>query len=360
MNTSLRKYKKKKEIIYMKKMKQKQFHEAEYYEKLEDNLVRCRLCPRNCIIKMNDLGDCKARQNINGKLYALGYNRFTSVHADPIEKKPLYHYKPGTRTMSFGSAGCNLHCDFCQNWTISQLAATNNSLHHVSSQEAISYTIKNRCETIAFTYNEPLINFEWIKETSELAHEKNLGTILVSNGLINEEPLKELIPLIDAANIDIKSFEIDFYKDICHFPGLERIKKNVKMMVEGGMHVELTMLIIPGFNDNEESISEFALWVKNELNDRVPVHFSRFYPHFRMQHVSPTPPETIYKAREIALEKGLKYVFVGNLPAEEYNHTICPNCKAILVSRYFYSTSIDALEKDGTCGKCKVKTDIVI
>ena len=337
-----------------------ELHEAEYYEKLENNEVRCRLCPRNCVIKENSLGDCKTRKNIDGTLYALGYSRFTSVHDDPIEKKPLYHFMPGTYTLSFGGAGCNLHCLFCQNWTISQMSAESNNLVFVSPIHALELTKRYGCDSIAFTYNEPLINFEWIRDTSKLAHENRIATVLVSNGLINPKPLEELLPLIDAANIDIKAFNNKFYKEIASFPGLEIIKRNVVTMWKAGIHVELTMLIIPKYNDDFEEIRSFAKWVLKEMDETVPVHFSRFYPNYRMQNVPPTPVDTILSAKKIAEEEGLRYVFTGNLPYSEVNNTYCQNCNALLVRRVYYNVKKVELNKQGRCNKCKTESDIVV
>ena len=333
-------------------------YEAEYYEKREGTVVQCKLCPRNCVIQNNTLGNCKARKNIEGKLYALGYNRFTSVHADPIEKKPIYHYKPGTMTMSFGTAGCNLHCAHCQNWEISQISAESNNLMTVTPKNAIDLVRKSSCETIAYTYNEPLINWEWIRDTGKLAHAHGYGNILVSNGLINEKPLTEILPLIDAANIDIKAFTQDFYRDVTGFPGLNFIKDNVITMFQAEVHVELTMLLIPTLNDSKDEIKAFAEWVKDSLDSRVPVHFSRFYPHYKMQHLPPTPVETVINARSIAEEVGLKYVFTGNLPYSEINTTYCQNCGTTLVERVYYNIKIKQLGKDGKCRKCGEPSDI--
>ncbi len=333
--------------------------EADFYEKQEGDKVHCLLCPRNCIILPGKLGNCNARKNIDGTLYALGYNRFTSVHDDPIEKKPIYHYKPGTYTMSFGTAGCNLHCDMCQNWSISQISAESNNLIEITSEHALNLVRKYNCETIAYTYNEPLINFEWIRDTGTLAHENGIGNILVSNGLINEEPLKELLPIIDAANIDIKSFTPNFYKEVAHFPGLEQIKTNVLTLWNNNVHVELTMLLIPGYNDNKDEIKQFAEWVRDTMNDKVPIHFSRFYPHYKMQNVPATPVETVLDAKKIAEEVGLKYVFTGNLPFSEINTTLCQSCDATLVDRVTYNVKIKNLGKDGKCKKCSEKSDIL-
>ena len=332
--------------------------EAEYYEKREGKSVQCLLCPRNCVIKLDSLGNCKARKNIDGTLYALGYNRFTSFHADPIEKKPIYHYKPGTRTMSFGTAGCNLHCAHCQNWGISQISAESSSLITITPQNAIDLTKKSNCETIAYTYNEPLINFEWIKETGQLSHSHGFGNILVSNGLINEKPLSELLTIIDAANIDIKAFTEKFYKDIATFPGLEQIKRNVITMYQAGIHIELTMLLIPTLNDNPDETRASVDWVLEDLNNKVPIHFSRFHPDFELRNIPATPVETILNARNIAEEAGLRYVYTGNLPYSEINTTICQNCEETLVERIYYNVKIKELGKDGRCRKCGEPSDI--
>ncbi|MHA1200125.1 MAG: AmmeMemoRadiSam system radical SAM enzyme [Candidatus Heimdallarchaeaceae archaeon] len=332
-------------------------HEAEYYERREGNNVNCVLCPRNCVIKPDNLGNCKARKNIDGKLYALGYDRFTSVHADPIEKKPVYHFKPGTKTMSFGTAGCNLHCAHCQNWNISQISAESNNLITITPENAINLTRKSNCDTLAYTYNEPLINWEWIRDTGKLAQQNSYGNILVSNGLINVKPLEDLMPFIDAANIDIKAFTEDFYKDVTGFPGLEQIKKNVITMLQEGIHIELTMLLIPTLNDSPEEIEAFSNWVKEDLNPKVPVHFSRFYPHYEMQHIIATPVETVIAARKIAEKVGLRYVYTGNLPYSEINTTFCQNCESTLVERVNYTVKIKELGKDGNCRKCGEPSD---
>jgi len=332
--------------------------EAGFYEKREGKKVQCLLCPRNCIIKSGELGDCQARKNIDGNLYALGYNRFTSVHADPIEKKPIYHYKPGSSTMSFGTAGCNLHCAHCQNWSISQISAESNNLIQITPQNAINMTRENKCETIAYTYNEPLINWEWIRDTGKLAHENNIGNVLVSNGMINEKPLEELLTIIDAVNFDIKAFTEDFYKEVTTFPALKYVKQNAIRMWKEGIHVELTMLLIPDYNDSSDEIKQFSQWVINEMDENVPVHFSRFYPHYKMQQVPPTPVDTVIEAKRIAEEEGLNFVYTGNLPYSEINTTFCLNCGKTLVERLSYNVKIKQLSNGGTCKSCGKQTSI--
>ena len=259
--------------------------------------------------------------------------------------------------MSFGTAGCNLHCAHCQNWSISQISAESNNMISITSQQAIDLTKKYSCETLAYTYNEPLINFEWIRDTGKLAHEYGYGNILVSNGLINPEPLEELIGVIDAANIDIKGFTEKFYKEVTTFAGLEQIKRNAHYLWENGTHVELTMLLIPGLNDNPDEIKQFATWVLESLDNKVPIHFSRFYPHYQMQHIPPTEVETVLEARRIAEDVGLKYVYTGNLPYSEINTTYCQNCNATLVDRVYYNIKVKNLTKEGKCRKCGYEAD---
>lgn len=333
-------------------------HEAEYYEKKSDLKVQCKLCPRFCLIEPGILGDCKSRKNIEGTLYALCYNRFTAIHSDPIEKKPLYHFQPSSSAMSFGAAGCNLHCDFCQNWQISQSSIENLPSNKVSPEQAVQLTLKNDCKSIAYTYNEPLINFEWIRDTCKKTQEEGITNVLVSNGLINTEPLNELIPWIDAVNIDVKAFNDKFYKELTHFPNLDQIKKNILHLHREGVHIELTMLLIPNYNTSVDEIRRFALWVLEKLDPMVPIHFSRFFPHYKIKHISPTPPSKIKQAKKIAEDVGLKYVYTGNLHWDEKNITRCHNCNAELINRESYRVEIKGLNLDGTCKSCGLPTTI--
>lgn len=328
--------------------------EALYWKEKEDKKVQCFLCPHNCIIGENKAGICRVRKNVDGKLYSLTYNEFTSVAMDPIEKKPLYHFYPATEILSFGTVGCNLHCQFCQNWEISQQSPENASTRTITPEEAVRLAKTSDSVGIAYTYNEPLINYEWLLETAQLAQKYNLKNVLVTNGYLNETPLENLLPYVDAANIDVKSFRNDFYRKICGGT-LDAVLRTVEIIVKRKKHVEVTNLIVPTLNDSEEEMEDLVDWI-SALDVEIPLHFSRYFPCYKMQ-IEATPLATLEKARKIALKK-LKYVYMGNVWEVEYNRTYCPNCQAVLIERRGYNTKIMDLKGD-TCGKCGKKISIV-
>ncbi|HAM38219.1 MAG TPA: AmmeMemoRadiSam system radical SAM enzyme [Elusimicrobia bacterium] len=326
--------------------------EALYYEvhNKEKEQLKCNLCPWYCIISKDKVGNCHIRKNIDNKLIALTYDKFTSISLDPIEKKPLYHYYPGKEILSFGTVGCNFHCQFCQNFEISQADFDENLLKYVTSSEAIRMAKQNKSIGIAYTYNEPLINYEWLKDTAVEARKYGLKNILVSNGYINEEPFSNIVEYIDAANIDVKSFRDDFYKKYCSGK-LAPVLRTVEILVKKKKHIEITNLLIPGLNDSDENISDLVDWV-SALGEEIPLHFSRYFPCYKLT-VKPTPTPTLEKARKIALKK-LKHVYIGNIVESEYNRTYCPQCNQIVIERNGYSTQIVGL-KDGFCKKCAHK-----
>ena len=288
-------------------------HEAQFYKPLEDKKVQCELCPRNCTIPEGQKGFCRARKNIKGKLYTLTFGKPCSIAVDPIEKKPFYHFHPGSRVFSIATYGCNLACDHCQNWQISQADPEKEIVEDVPPERLVELALEAKCEGIAYTYTEPTIFYEYAYETTKLAKEKGLYNCFVSNGLINREPLKKISNYLDAINVDLKSFKDDFYKNVAHFPGgVEPVKQTIKNAVEFGIHVEVTTLLIPGHNDSEEEIRDIAKFIKS-ISPEIPLHFSRFFPHHKMKDVSPTPVETVMRAQEIGLEEGLKFVHVGNV-----------------------------------------------
>ena len=282
---------------------------AMFFEKIEDSKVHCSLCPHNCVIKPGSLGVCRARKNIDGELYSLNYARIASVSLDPIEKKPLYRFHPGTIIMSAGTFGCNLKCSFCQNWSIAHKdPETIEVLPETLAAKALE-TVKDGNIGIAYTYNEPSIWFEYVYDTARLAREKGLYNVLVTNGFISREPLELLLPFIDAMNIDVKAFTASFYEGIC-----KGTLKNVLETVEaaaGRCHVELTTLVIPGLNDSMEEIEQLSEWIAG-ISPEIPLHLSRFFPNYKMNDRPPTPVVTLEKARETALRK-LKYVYIGNV-----------------------------------------------
>ncbi len=281
--------------------------EALYYEKLEKLMVHCRLCPVECVIAPGKHGACGVRVNKGGTLYSEIYGRITSAALDPIEKKPLYHYHPGEYIFSIGTKGCNLHCSFCQNWQISQdLEAPTDG---ITSKEAVARAKESGSFGIAYTYNEPFIWYEFVLETAKLAKESGLENVLVTNGYVNMEPLEEMLPYINAMNIDLKAFNEDFYRKICAGK-LANVREVIKRAA-GDCHVELTTLIISGLNDSEKEMREEAEWIRDNVGAETPLHLSRYFPCYKMK-VEATPLKTMERAREIAMSS-LKYVYLGNV-----------------------------------------------
>jgi len=313
-------------------------------------IIKCLLCPKECLIKKGQVGFCRARQNIDNQLYSLIYSKVSSYGMDPIEKKPLYHFYPGTMVLSLGTIGCNFACAFCQNWTISQANIKDVQVEELSPEKAVQLALQNNSPGIAYTYSEPLIWYDYILDTAKLAKENNLKNILVTNGFINQEPLIKLLPFIDAMNIDLKSFRNSFYQKYCK-GSLSPVLRTIKISKEY-CHIELTNLIIPGLNDSEEEIKEMVDWISS-LNEDIPLHFSRYFPCYKMD-IKATPISTLYKARDIA-QKKLKYVYVGNIWDEEANTTYCGNCKKILIKRTGYNIINVGLDKDGKCKFCGEK-----
>lgn len=304
---------------------------ASYWEGKPGKVVLCLLCPQYCKIQPGNAGVCRARKNVEGTLVSLNYGEVTSFALDPIEKKPLYHFHPGSEILSAGTKGCNLSCGFCQNWQISQ---ADTETYQVTSTRLAEITAdygrKGKSVGLSYTYSEPLIWFEFVLETARLVREEGLKNVLVTNGHVNEEPLKELLPYIDAMNIDVKSFSPSFYANVCHGK-LKPVLRTAELAREAGCHVEITNLIIPGLNDSEEDIGKLVNWVATSLGDVTPLHFSRYYPAYRFTQ-PPTPIDTLHKAADIANEK-LKYVYLGNVPGNEGADTVCYHCGKTVIMR---------------------------
>ena len=322
--------------------------EAMYYEKGKDNTVKCHLCPHNCTIKEGKVGICKVRKNIEGKLISLNYGKQTSYAYDPIEKKPLYHFYPGRDIFSIGSFGCNLKCDFCQNWEIAH--ATTLTME-IEDEDILLLGKSKNSIGIAYTYNEPTISYEYIYHISKLAKEKGLKNVLVTNGFINEEPLKEILPYIDAMNIDLKSMNEDFYKKICK-GRLNPVLKTIEIAAKH-THVEITTLIIDGVNSSEEEIEALTNWIGN-INREIPFHISKFFPHYKMQ-IPQTSYNTLIKAKDIA-KKYLDYVYIGNVWGTD-NNTYCPNCQSQLINRQGLGEIVGI--KDGKCKVCGREINVI-
>lgn len=324
--------------------------EALFYEKKSDKDVKCFLCPVNCTITEGQVGSCKARKNIDGTLYTLNYGLLSSQHADPIEKKPFFHFFPGSNAFSIGTLGCNMSCDHCQNWRISTIGPEEKprfQTTRLKPQKIVDKAKKH--SNIAYTYNEPTIWYEFVKDTAELAHENNLKNVLVTNGYINEKPFRELAPYIDAMNIDIKSFDEYFYRRICHVPSGEESKNTAILAHELGIHIELTYLVITNENDSIEEIEKFIEWVKT-IDSEIPVHFSRYRPQHEMDNPS-TSIKKLEKAYEKAQEKGLANVYIGNVRKKGTEDTNCPECGEKILERSGFTLKKSQIE-DGNCKYC--------
>jgi len=328
--------------------------EAMFYKKLSGNKVKCYLCAHHCLIPNEGKGICGVRKNQDGKLYTLVYNRIIAKHNDPIEKKPLYHFYPGSFSFSIATVGCNFHCLFCQNADISQMPRDDKKIIGLETtpEEIVADAIAQRAKSISYTYTEPTIYFELAYETAQIAVKKGLKNVFVSNGYMSEEALETIKPYLHAANIDLKSFRDKFYKEICGAklqPVLDTITRLIKM----GIWVEVTTLIIPTVNDSEEELREIARWLY-QLNPDIPWHVSRFYPTYRFTHVPSTSIGTVRRAREIGLEEGLHYVYTGNAPGDEGENTYCHNCGKLIIERYGYTiTTYNIIE--GKCKYCGIK-----
>lgn len=324
-------------------------NEAVFWTREEDK-IRCNLCPHSCLIGDGKRGLCGVRENQGGSLRSLIYGLASSMHADPIEKKPLYHFLPGTISMSFGSIGCNLFCKHCQNFSISRVKFGRFDLTEITPEDVVRYASSTQSRSIAWTYNEPTIWHEFTSAASKVAHAAGYKTVYVTNGYIQEEPLRELKGVIDAMNIDVKGFTDRFYKDTCGGK-LQPVLTSCEVAVSQGMHVELTYLIIPGLNDSESEIDQFSRWVVDSLGSNIPVHFSAFHPDYKLVDVPPTPARTMVSAYDRARSAGLQFVYLGNIFAGERDDTSCPKCGAKVIERDGFAVRWTNLKGD-RCGSC--------
>ncbi len=333
--------------------------EALFYSKLKAPKIQCELCPWNCILDDGQTGNCKVRNNKNGILFTEVFNKVAALGSDPIEKKPLYHFYPGKNILSFGEVGCNLHCSFCQNHRISQCEAkTFNGFHEITSEHIIHEAIKTWNNIgIAYTYNEPFTFYEFALETAQLAQTNGLKNVMVSNGYINPEPLKKLLPYIDAFNIDLKAFSDNFYR--MHTKGkLQPVLETLKTISQSDAHLEITTLVIPELNDDENIFRDMAKWIAIELGEKTPLHLSRYFPQYKLNQPL-TPIHTLKNLYNIATEH-LCYVFLGNVSDEKRSSSYCPECGEVLIERNGYNTEFKKLGPDGNCIKCGTPTSIVL
>jgi pyruvate formate lyase activating enzyme len=321
--------------------------EAMFYKKMKNGKVQCQLCPHFCVIDDSGWGKCRVRENVSGKLYAMSYEEPASSSVDHIEKKPLFHFLPGTNSYSIGMMGCNLGCSFCQNWALSQSHAGEKFVLRTPANTVVKKAKKYKCPSISYTYSEPLVSYEYVSEIMKEAKEQGIKNVIVSNGFINPGPLKKIVKYIDGANIDLKSISDNFYKDICK-ARLKPVQESLKILKKAGVWIEITNLIIPDHNDSKKEITKLVLWIKKNLGTNVPLHFTGFYPTYKMMHVPSTRLDKLIEARKIAINNGLKYVYIGNLPHNEGSVTYCSKCKKALIVRSGFKMIKNNLKK----GKC--------
>jgi pyruvate formate lyase activating enzyme len=325
--------------------------EAYLYKKKDPHDVRCLLCSHKCLIKEGSRGICGVRENRKGTLISLVYGKVIARHADPIEKKPLFHFLPGSRSYSIATVGCNFKCLFCQNADISQMPADHKRIwgEDMAPELIVEEALADRVATISYTYTEPTIYFELALDTARLAEPKGLRNVFVTNGYMTEDCLREIGPLLHGANVDLKSFSDTFYKEQCG-ARLDPVLRSIKTMKELGVWVEVTTLLIPGMNDSKEELENLAKFLA-DLDPEIPWHISRFHPTYRLTHVPPTSAEIIHRAREIGYEMGLKYVYTGNLPGDEGEKTYCHECEGLLIDRAGFMVRENRI-KESFCPQC--------
>ena len=334
-------------------------HEALFYTAENEGKVRCNLCPHNCLLSPGRKGICKVRFNKDGKLYTGVYGCIAASHSDPIEKKPLYHFFPGCEILSIGSPGCNLRCMFCQNFTLSQ-CETLDAIKHLdlSPRQLVDHALEIPWNIgIAYTYNEPTVAYEMMLETAGLSKTAGLKNVVISNGFINRGPLEQILPYIDAFNIDLKAFTEGFYRKITG-GSLRPVLDTLKTIYLAGKHLEITMLVIPSLNDSETEFAEMLNWIATELSPDVPFHLSRYFPAWKME-LPPTPTETLQRLADLA-SKRLLFVYTGNVSKNNYSNTKCPDCHNLLIERQRYNTRIAGLAPDGKCNHCGAVIPVVI
>lgn len=320
--------------------------EAEWYE-AQGGLVRCVLCPHECILGENDRGFCRTRVVKNGTLHTVAYGNPCTLHIDPVEKKPLYHFLPGTPIFSVATAGCNLRCLNCQNWEISQVKPEKTDNADLLPERLVQAVAERNLHLIAYTYSEPIVFYEYVRDTAALARARGIRNVLVTAGYISEKPLRELCRVIDAATLDVKGFNDGLYKKVT---GAKRdpILRGLEVMREEGLWLEVSRLVVPTYSDDRDDIRDLCRWVVRALGPGTPLHFLRFQPAYRLNGLPPTPVQVLDDARQIALDAGLQFVFVGNVPGHAGEDTVCPRCGRTVIERRGFSVTINQLD-NGCC-----------
>jgi len=326
------------------------------YDKIGEDAVKCNLCPHLCTISVNSKGVCGVRKNSGGELYSEFYGKVSALNSDPIEKKPIYHFYPGNNILSVGSIGCNFKCNFCQNWEISQPASENQkSLQDFSPESIVNLALKHNSFGIAYTYNEPTVWIEYMQDIARLSKNNDLKNVVVSNGFINNKPLKELVKYIDAFNIDLKAFDTNFYKTYAS-ARLEPVRLSLELIKDSGKHLEITNLIVPGLNDDPDTFQKMVRWISEKLGKDTVLHLSRYHPAYKL-NIENTPIQKLYELYNIAKSK-LDHVYLGNVNSDIGRDTYCSKCRNLLIRRSGYITDICGIDDTGQCKKCK-HSDIV-
>jgi len=323
---------------------------ARHWTRIKNTTVECRLCPNQCILGKGETGLCRARKNIDGSLYSLVYSRIAAMHTDPVEKKPLFHFIPGSSALSIATAGCNFSCRFCQNWQLSQSDPHDVESREIKPQELGVTARKQKIPVIAYTYNEPTVQFEYIMDSSALSRKKGIKSIMISNGYIQKKASLELASQLDAVKIDLKAFSDSFYRNICG-GSLTAVLDNLAAVHGSGTWLEIVVLIIPTMNDSPGEIKKMTSWINRNLSPHVPVHFTRFHPMYKIRNLPSTPVSSLERCRSIAVEQGIHYAYVGNVPGHRYENTYCHACGAMIVSRTGYFNIVSNI-RSGACPRC--------
>lgn len=323
---------------------------ALFQEQISDNIVRCTLCPHNCVLRDGKYGICSTRLNIKGTLYTIAYGNPCSTHIDPIEKKPLFHFLPGTKIYSLATSGCNFRCLNCQNWEISQTSPHKTDHYDLTPEDIVRQALQLNIKSLAFTYTEPTVFYEYLLDTANIARQHKMRNVLISNGYINEKPLLELCQYLDAANIDLKCFDDKVYHTLTG-GRLKPVQNTLNLLKEHHIWLEITNLLIPSYSDDPKMIQAMCNWLVANGFEETPLHFSRFFPTYKLSHLLPTAIETLIQAKQIAENAGIQYVYIGNIPALENENTFCPNCKKLIIERSGYRIAKNLI-KNNRCFFC--------
>lgn len=324
----------------------------------KDDTLRCVICPRMCVIKPGNRGFCGIKENKNGRIISLTYGQLSATAVDPVEKKPLAHFYPGSLTFSISSVGCSFTCPWCQNWHLSMAKPGDLPTRYFSPEDVVSISERRGCDSIAYTYNEPLINLDFVEDVARLARLQGIKNILVTNGYISLPALNRVVDTVDAANVDLKAFNEGFYRKYCS-ADLKDVLDATTEMKKKGVHIEVTFLVIPSINDGEDETRKMARFIVEELGPETPLHLSRFFPHYKFRHVIPTPVETLINARQIAMEEGVLYVYIGNVPLSDYEDTFCHSCGKSVIQRSGYNITGWSLDDGNNCEFCGARIPLI-